>query len=149
MYQILLLITPLITTPYLSRVLGADGIGKYSYIESICSYFVLFATLGLTTFGQREVSYVQNDLVKRTTIFWETNIIELIASIICCMIYIIFSLQQKDSPLYLALIFNLLAVIVNITWFFQGLEEFGKIVLRNIIFKLLYYFCICLYKIER
>lgn len=137
MYQILLLITPLITTPYLSRVLGADGIGKYSYIESICSYFVLFATLGLTTFGQREVSYVQNDLVKRTTIFWETNIIELIASIICCMIYIIFSLQQKDSPLYLALIFNLLAVIVNITWFFQGLEEFGKIVLRNIIFKLI------------
>ena len=58
-YQILTLITPFITTPYLSRVLGANGVGTYSYIDSVCSYFVLFATLGLTTFGQREVSYVQ------------------------------------------------------------------------------------------
>ena len=56
-FQILTLIIPLITTPYLSRVLGAEGIGIYSYVESISAYFVLFATLGLTIFGQREVSY--------------------------------------------------------------------------------------------
>ena len=48
-FQILTLIIPLITTPYLSRVLGADGIGTFSYIESVSSYFVLFATLGLTS----------------------------------------------------------------------------------------------------
>ena len=136
-YQILILITPLITTPYISRVLGADGVGTYSYIESVCSYFVLFATLGLTIFGQREISYVQDDIKRRTIIFWETNIIELITSIMCTIAYIIFSFFQNDSALYLVLVFNILAVTVDITWFFQGLEEFGKIVIRNVVFKII------------
>lgn len=136
-YQILILITPLITTPYLSRVLGADGIGTYSYIESIASYFTLFATLGLTILGQREISYVQENRTKRTIIFWEINIIEFIVTTISIVVYVIFSIHQKDSVLYLVLIFNLFAVIANITWFFQGIEEFGKIVSRNIFFKIL------------
>ena len=134
-YQILAILTPLITAPYLSRVLGADGVGTYSYIESVSSYFVLFATLGLTTFGQREISYVQEDREKRSIIFWETNIIELVATLISIVVYVIFSLTHSNWQLYIVLVFNLLAVIVNISWFFQGLEEFGKIVLRNIVFK--------------
>lgn len=137
LYQVLTLLTPLITTPYLSRVLGANGIGTYSYIDSVCSYFVLFATLGLTTFGQREISYFQEDREKRSIIFWETNLIELIASIVSIIVYVIFSFTQSDWRLYLVLVFNLLAVIFNISWFFQGMEEFGKIVFRNIVFKLL------------
>lgn len=136
-FQILTLVIPLITTPYLSRVLGADGIGTYSYVEAISSYFVLFATLGLTTFGQREVSYVQDDRKKRTIVFWETCIIQLIASLICIVAYVFFSLMQKDTLLYLVLVINLFSVIANVTWLFQGMEEFGRIVLRNIIFKLL------------
>lgn len=136
-YQILTLITPLITTPYLSRVFGADGIGTCSYIESISSYFVLFATLGLTTFGQRETSYVQDDRKKRSIIFWETNIIELIASTLCIVAYVAFSFSQTNYKLYLVLVLNLFSVIANISWFFQGMEEFGKIVLINIIFKII------------
>lgn len=136
-YQILTLITPLITTPYLSRVFGADGIGTCSYIESISSYFVLFATLGLTTFGQRETSYVQDDRKKRSIIFWETNIIELIASTLCIVAYVVFSFSQTNYKLYLVLVLNLFSVIANISWLFQGMEEFGKIVLRNIIFKII------------
>ena len=135
-YQVLTLITPLITTPYLSRVLGADGIGTYSYVESISSYFVLFATLGLTTFGQREISYVQEDRKKRSVIFWETNIIELIASTFCIIAYVVFSFAQTDRNMYLVLVLNLLSVVANISWFFQGMEEFGKIVFRDVIFKL-------------
>ena len=57
-YQILTLITPFITAPYLSRVLGPDGVGSVSYAESVVSYFCLFATLGITLYGQREISYV-------------------------------------------------------------------------------------------
>lgn len=136
-YQILTLIVPLITIPYLSRVIGADGIGTFSYVESISSYFVLFATLGLTTFGQREISYVQDDRKKRTIIFWETFIIQTISSLICILAYIAFSLFQENKLLYLVLIFNLLSVLANVVWLFQGLEEFGKIVFRNILFKLL------------
>lgn len=136
-YQILTLIIPIVTTPYLSRVLGADGIGTYSYIESVSSYFVLFATLGLTTFGQREIAYVQDDKLKRSIVFWEAFIIGIIASFMALFAYILFSLRQTNWELYLVLVFNILGVTVNISWFFQGMEEFGKIVFRNTIFKLL------------
>lgn len=75
-YQILLLITPLITTPYVSRALGADGIGTVSYAGSMVTYFTLFATLGITIYGQREISYVQDSVDKRSKVFWNTKILE-------------------------------------------------------------------------
>ncbi len=61
LYQILSLLTPLITTPYISRVLGVEKIGIYSYSSSIVSYFVIFAAMGIASYGQRVVSYYQDD----------------------------------------------------------------------------------------
>ena len=58
-YQVLIIILPLITTPYLSRVLGAEAIGIYSYTLSIATYFVLFGSLGVAMYAQREIAYVQ------------------------------------------------------------------------------------------
>ena len=68
-YQVLTLILPLITTPYLSRILGATPIGIYSYTYSIVSYFLLFGSLGVGLYGQREIAYVSNDNKKRKKIF--------------------------------------------------------------------------------
>ena len=64
-YQILILILPLITTPYLSRVLGARGTGIYSYTYTIVNYFVLFGSLGVSLYGQREIAYAQQKKHKR------------------------------------------------------------------------------------
>lgn len=136
-YQILLLLTPLITTPYLSRVLEADGVGTVSFAESIVSYFTLFATLGITTYGQREISYVQDDKQKRSHVFWETKALQVVTSVIALLVYIPFSLFQENKVMYLILAFNLIAVMVDVVWLFQGMEEFGKIVLRNIVFKVI------------
>ena len=61
-----MIITPIITTPYLSRVLNADGIGIVSFAESIVSYFMLFAALGVGIYGQREISYYQDNRLKRS-----------------------------------------------------------------------------------
>jgi O-antigen/teichoic acid export membrane protein len=136
-YQILLLLTPLITTPYISRVLGANGIGQVSYTESIASYFVLFAALGITTYGQREISYVQDDRKQRSNIFWNTKILEFFTAAVSILMYIVFSFAQENKALFLIFTFNILAVFADITWLFQGMEEFGKIVFRNIIFKII------------
>lgn len=136
-YQLLLLITPLITTPYVSRVLGADGIGTVSYAESIVSYFVLFATIGITTHGQREISYVQQSIEKRSIVFWNTKILEFVTSGLMLVVYLLFTVSQDNSVIYIVFSCNIIAVFLDISWFFQGLEEFGKIVLRNVIFKLL------------
>lgn len=136
-YQILLLITPLITTPYVSRVLGAHGIGVVSYTESIVSYFVLAATMGITTYGQREVSYVQDSVEKRSKLFWNTKVLQLITSIIAILIFVFYSLTRSDKLMFLIFSLNIVAVLFDITWFFQGMEEFGKIVFRNVAFKLI------------
>lgn len=137
LYQILILITPVITTPYISRVLEADGIGISSFTQSIVSYFVLFATLGLTVFGQREISYVRENKEKRTQVFWETKFLAILSASIVAICYILFAFSQENRLLYFVLIFNILSVIADVTWFFQGLEEFGRIVLRNAIFKII------------
>lgn len=134
-YQVLMLLTPLITTPYISRVLGADGIGQYSYTASIVSYFTLFAALGTGTYGQREISYFQDDRKERSQVFWEILILRTIMTLICSAAYIILIVVQKFSAIYMIQYLTLLNVCIDISWFFQGMEEFGKIVLRNTVIK--------------
>lgn len=135
-YQVLSIIIPLITTPYLSRILGADGIGIVSYVESIVSYFVLFAVLGINLYGQREIAYVRDDLLKRTIVFWETKILQVIIGIFILFGYICFALFQENKIIFLIFSLNIVAVIFDVVWFFQGIEEFGKIIFRNVVLKL-------------
>lgn len=131
-YQILLLITPLITAPYLSRVLQADGIGMVSYAESIVSYFTLMATMGISSYGQREISYVQDDKRQRSIVFWNTKILGFFTSGIMILAYLIYIVScRKSLMLYLPLTLNIVSVFFDITWFFQGMEDFKKIVIRN------------------
>ena len=77
-YQILAMLIPLITTPYLSRVLGAENIGIYSYTLSITTYFILFGSLGVALYGQREIAYVQDNIKKRSKTFFEIFIMKCI-----------------------------------------------------------------------
>lgn len=136
-YQILTLITPLITAPYIARVLGADGVGTVSYIGSVVSYFTLFAALGIGIYGQREISYAQDSLEKRSEVFWNTKILEFTTSLTALVIYIIFAITRRNSAIYFIYIFSLLSVFADVTWFFQGMEEFGKIMLRNVVIKVI------------
>lgn len=137
-YQILLLLTPLITTPYISRVLHAEGIGTVSFAESIVSYFVLFAGLGTATLGQREISYVQDDKEKRSKVFWNILIIRIVATLVCLGLYSAFIIiYRKNVLMYALFMINILAVMFDVTFILQGMEEFGKIVARNFVFKIL------------
>ena len=136
--QILSLITPLITIPYVSRVIGAEGLGIYSYTASIVSYFALFAALGTVTYGQREISYVQDDREKRTQVFWNTEIRCIITTFICLCVYGCFVLiQEQYRMIYVILAISIIEVALNITWLFSGMEEFGTIVRRNIVIRIL------------
>ncbi len=137
-YQLLLLIVPIVTTPYLSRVLGVENIGLNSFATAIVSYFTLFACLGTGTYGQRAVSYVQDDKEKRSKIFFETIIFRTVMVFVTLAFYGIFLVNTKDNIIiYLILSLNIVTCIFDITWFFQGLEEFQKTVTRNTIVKLL------------
>lgn len=138
LYEVVLIITPFITTPYISRVLGADGVGVYSFTYSIVTYFILVAGLGTTKYGQREVSYHQGDIEERSIAFWNTEIIRISTTLLMLICYLVFAYFQKENRvIYFIHSFYLLNVLLDITWFFQGMEEFGKIVGRNIIFRIL------------
>ena len=137
LYQVLLVIIPLITIPYLSRALGADGIGKVSFAESIVSYFVLFANLGINIYGQREISYAQDDKKRRSIAFYNILITKFITALAALFIYVICYFTILHNTIYLILSVQIISVIFDITWFFQGIEEFDKIVIRNTIIKLI------------
>lgn len=137
MYQILSILTPVITAPYLSRVLGADGIGVVSLAENHVSYFVLFACMGVYTYGRREISYVQDDKDKRSVIFWNATLMKAMFSVVCLAAYFVYAFFARNTMLALVFSMYIVAELVDITWFYQGIEEFGKIVGRNTFFKVL------------
>jgi len=137
-YQILLMITPLITTPYISRNLGAEGIGLYSYSYSIVTYFTLFQILGTTMYGEREIAYNKDDYQKMGIIFWNIVSFRFITTIICLIVYIIYIMHfSKDFIVALLQMGYILAVPIDITWFFRGQENFKEVVIRNIAIKVL------------
>lgn len=137
-YQILILILPLVTTPYISRVLGAENIGIYSYTLSIVTYFILFGSLGVALYGQREIAYYQKYKKKYSRIFWEIVILRTITMMISLVLfYFIFVNGNQYQIYYKILILELIGNCIDISWFFQGLEEFKKTVIRNMIIKLI------------
>lgn len=137
-YKILTLFVPLLTTPYLSRVLGAEGIGTYSYEYSIAYYFMLFIMLGLENYGNRTIAEVSHNKEERSRIFWEIYTVQIINAIISSVaftIYVIFFAQNKTMGW---IMFGfIVSAAIDITWFFYGIEEITATVLRNLLIKLL------------
>lgn len=137
-YQVLVLIIPLITVPYVSRVLGPTGVGINSYTSSIATYFVLVGSLGLNMYGIRTIAFVRDDKYKLSKCFWELMILRCITlgvSIICYLIYID-NFNNQYRIFFLGQFFLLTAAVFDISWFFMGLEDFKKTVIRNTIVKI-------------
>ena len=135
----LALITPLITTPYLSRVLGADGIGVYSFTTSIVSYFTMFGVLGTLSYGNREIAYLQEDRKTRSKVFWEVEFLSIITAAMALVAYVFFVLfaAKEYHIFYIIQMISFLTIALDVTWLLQAMEEFGKIVGRNLFFKIL------------
>lgn len=137
-YQVLILVLPLITTPYISRVLGAENVGIYSYTYSIVTYFILFGSLGVALYGQREIAYAQENKEARTKVFWEICIFRFITVAIATVFYYFFFIKGQEYQIYYQiLIFELIAAAFDISWFFQGLEEFKRTVTRNVLVRII------------
>ena len=142
-YQILILILPLVTTPYISRVLGAENIGIYSYTLSISAFFILFGSLGIALYGKREIAYLQKDKKNYSKAFWEILILRVITmSISLIIFYFTFARNGEYQNYYKILLLEIIANCIDISWLFQGLEEFKKTVIRNMIVKLISVVCI-------
>ena len=135
-YELLRLLAPLITAPYVSRVLGADGVGVFSYTQSISTYFVLLAAVGTTLYGQREIAFVQDNPLERTKVFWEIVCFRFITTLVCSIaFYIVFCRSGPYAVVYRILLFEIAATAIDISWFFMGMENFRITVIRNTLIK--------------
>lgn len=137
-FQIFTLITPLITTPYISRVLGASNIGIYSYSLSISIYFIMVGNLGYPLYGQREIAYCSMNKSKRSKVFFEVFYGQIITLTIALAAYIGYVLifVTNYKIIYLIQSIGVLAGVVNIGWLYQGMEEFRITVRRGFFIKI-------------
>lgn len=137
-YQILVVVLPLITAPYVSRVLGAENIGIYSYTLSIANYFVLFSMLGVKNYGNRQIAKVRDNKEELSKSFISIYTIQLSVSVALALIYIIYVISFVENNQLISII-QLLFVLTgatDITWFFFGMEEFKTTTLRNFLVKI-------------
>ena len=130
---------PLIISPYISKVLGPENIGKINYATSIMNWFILFASFGIPRYGVREIARNRRDKKKLSNCFWNLIFIQAILSFVSLIIYLIiiccFKEFRNDFLLYIIMIAMLILNIFSIDWFYQGVEEYGYITIRNIIVK--------------
>lgn len=138
LYQVLVLVLPLITTPYVSRIFGAENLGVYSYTNTIAQYFVIFAMLGLNNYGNRAVAMARDDKEELSAVFSEIYTMQLVTGVLSLLVYVVYAVfVAQDYKTYsLILTLYVLSAVFDINWLFFGLEKFKLTVTRNSIIKI-------------
>lgn len=138
LYEILCIITPFITAPYLARILGADQIGVNSLVCSHQAYFCLFATLGTASYGTREIARNRDDIYLRSKLFWEIELLSIFTSVISLAAWFVFILLSSQYKIYyLILTLGIISRMLEINWLYSGMEQFKYIISRNAVIKIL------------
>lgn len=139
LYQLLAIIVPLITSPYLARTLGAESIGIASWTNSIVFYFGMFIVLGVENYGNREIAYVRASRVERSKKFWSIYTCQLLNFAVVLIVYFFYvNFVAKDyKVIFTILTMSLLTKGLDIAWFFSGMEEFKITVVRNSVVKII------------
>lgn len=134
------LVFPIVTLPYVSRIIGVDGIGKVNFSNSIVNYFLMIASLGIPIYGVREIAKVRNDDKELSNAFSEIFTINMLSTIFCIIVYYLMIINVnyfKDNKLLFIISgISLMLNILNLDWFYQGIEEYRYITIRSSIVKL-------------
>ncbi|MDE6784221.1 MAG: flippase [Ruminococcus sp.] len=142
-YEVLVLILPFFTSPYIARVIGAEGLGIFSYSNSVAYYFVLLSMLGLKNHGNRAIASCRDHEYMLNYTFSNLLTLHVAVSLICSLAYIGYACTLQEGRLYAFIqIFYVLSAIFDISWFYFGIEKFKTTVTRNVIIRLLNVFCV-------
>lgn len=136
-YQILAILVPLVTTPYVSRVLGADGVGRYSYAYTVAYYFFMFAMLGVNNYGNRSIAQTRDDREKMSYTFSSIYAFQLMTTAAMVILYCGYSFfLSKDRTISLIMLMYVASAGLDVNWLFFGIEEFRITTIRNTVIKL-------------
>lgn len=133
--QIILFTFPLITFPYVSKTLGVNNYGLFHYVSAILDYFLIFAKLGIMNYGTREIAENSNSKKKLTETFFEIYRVQFILTTFVLILYILFCIIFAQDSLVFYLLYSLILVAnyFDLAWFFQGVQNFKCISIRNLI----------------
>ena len=153
-YQVLILVVPLITTPYISTIFASDIIGSYSYGFSLVQYFTLVANFGFTFYGTTIIAKYRNDKVEENKKFWGLMYCKVILDTIVIGLFFIIlysgalyngSFPLNDNSIYLIFSLDIFASLLDTTFLFQGKEKFVNLCIRNLIVKIVSTICIFIF----
>lgn len=138
-YQILNLLIPLITVPYISRVLGAHDVGINEYTNSWVTFFYLMGQMGITLYGNREVAYHRDDIYERSRTFWGVEALQLFTVSASLIAYLaaVFLFSTTFKQYFLLQGIWIVATGLDVSWYFMGLENFKVTVVRNTFVRLI------------
>lgn len=149
-YEAFIIIIPFITAAYTSRIFGADGVGAYSFSNTIASYGVLFGSLGVASYGQRECSRLRDDKELLSKSFWEIFLLKTCSLFVCLLLYSFSFLISSSYSLYLkAFSFLVIASVFDISWFYRGIENFKWVSFCQIVIKTISTICLFLFIKEK
>lgn len=139
--NIINILFPLVTAPYVSRILGAENLGKYNFSLSFSSWFLIFATFGTTTYGVREIAKVRQNKKLLDKTFSEIFLINFISTLITLIVYtVIIFLSPKTNTEIILFLISAISIFMNlfcIDWFYMGIEDFKMITLRSLLIKVI------------
>lgn len=138
-YQILIIILPLVTSPYVSRTLGAYNVGIYAYTQAFANYFYLFAMLGVNNYGNRKIAQVRDDQSLLSKTFWEIVYFQFLIGIIVSIVYISYCMLStlENKLIYLLQFFYVFSGAFDVNWFCFGVENFKFTTIRSSIIRIL------------
>lgn len=145
-YQVINLLIPLITVPYVARALGADGVGINAYTNSIMQYFILFGTIGISLYGNRAIAYVRDNKEALSRTFFGILILKFITTGLAYLVFLLFLNNWSNyQSIFLLQSIYILAATIDISWLYMGLEDFKKTVIRNLMVKIVGVACIFIF----
>ncbi|MBC2177765.1 flippase [Listeria booriae] len=136
LYQVLIIITPIFTMPYVIRVLMPENVGVEAYVSSIVQIFTAFAALGMGDYGRKVIASVKRKQDLKVE-FYSLYLVQSFFSVIILIMYLIFTFYTKQyQTLFLINILVILSYVFDITWFYTGQENMKNIMIRNMVVRL-------------
>ena len=137
-YQVVTLLVPLLTAPYLARTLGPDGVGTYSYVNSMTGLICSLTMLGIFQYGNRQIAYVRDQPQKLNETFWQIMSARIIISVFATVVYFVVIIAIGRYTTYFVIYYTyMLGYFVDCTWLFVGVEDMKWAALKNILLKVL------------
>jgi len=136
-YELIALVVPLFTAPYLTRVLHAENFGIYSYVQSVGGLIMTLSLLGIYSYGNRQIAYCRDNAQVLSQTFWEIMALRIILGTVGTIAYFGFGLNTKYAIYFTLYYAFFLANILDCSWIYVGMENMLPCVVKNTIAKLI------------